>query len=95
MYIVLTRAYFLGRVLLLTAGGLSVSYTSPPPTRAAAITAEMATSCPDYEAWDAAVKAHVRPSEIRGITLNAVDYQGILLLSLLGRRPSMPAPRAW
>lgn len=85
MLILLTRAHFLGRVLLLTAGGLSVFYTSPPPTRAAAITGEMAISSPDYEAWDAAVRAHVRPTEIRGIGLNSVDYQGKCCCCCRGR----------
>ncbi|CAN0309448.1 unnamed protein product, partial [Hapterophycus canaliculatus] len=32
---------------------------------------------PDYAAWDSIVKAHVKPSEIRGIAVNAVDYQAI------------------
>ena len=72
--------------MLLTAGGLSFLYTSTPPTRAAApaTTTGMATSAssPDFEAWDAAVKSHVSSSEIRGIRLNSVDYQGIDLVDV-------------
>eukprot|EP00752_Nemacystus_decipiens_P011157 g9913.t1 len=32
---------------------------------------------PDYGAWEALLKAHVKPSEIRGIGVNAVDYEGL------------------
>lgn len=70
MIALLTRAGFLGRVAVVATGSLlSFGASSPKP-----LCAEMTT--PDYAAWDALVKAHVKPSEIRGIGLNAVDYEG-------------------
>lgn len=81
MVALLTRAQFVGRVAVLTtAGVLSVAKPSSHP----ALCAEMAAGnvkqqSPDFAAWDSIVKAHVKPSEIRGIAVNAVDYQGLLL----------------
>lgn len=72
MIVLLTRAYFLGRIVLLAAGGLSAAYTSLP---ARPVVAEMAKS-PDYGVWEAVLKAHVKPTTIRGIPVNAVDYEG-------------------
>lgn len=80
MISLLTRANFVGRVAVLTTAGLlsSVANTSSHP----ALCAEMANTgnvkSPDFAAWDSVVKAHVKPSEIRGIAVNAVDYAGVL-----------------
>ncbi|CAM9799604.1 unnamed protein product [Ectocarpus sp. 4 AP-2014] len=75
MIALITRAHFVGRVAVLAAtGALSVTNTSSPKHPCA----EMAgSSAPDYAAWDSIVKAHVKTSEIRGIPLNVVDYQGV------------------
>lgn len=84
MVALLTRAHFVGRVAVLTtAGVLSVAKTS---SNNPALCAEMAAGnvkSPDFAAWDSIVKAHVKPSEIRGIAVNAVDYQGLLWISEL------------
>lgn len=74
MIALITRAHFVGRAAVLAAAGaLSVTTTSSPKHPCA----EMASAAPDYAAWDSVVKAHVKTSEIRGIPLNVVDYQGM------------------
>lgn len=78
MIALLTRAGYIGRVAVLAAGGLLTSVTSSPKT---SICAQMTTS-PDYGAWEALVKAHVKPSEIRGIGVNVVDYDCELFYTL-------------
>ena len=71
MITLLTRAGFVGRVAVLAAGGLLTSVTSSPKET---LCAQMTT--PDYGAWEALLKAHVKPSEMRGIGVNVVDYDG-------------------
>lgn len=71
----LTRAIFVGRVAVLATGGL-LSIGTPKTL--------CAMTSPDYNAWEALVKAHVKPSEIRGIGVNAVDYEGELQLRWFG-----------
>lgn len=70
MIALLTRAGFIGRVAVLATGGLLTSVSSSPKP----LCAQMTT--PDYSAWEAMLKAHVKPSEIRGIGVNVVDYDG-------------------
>lgn len=31
---------------------------------------------PDYNVWEAILRKHVKPSEIRGIPVHSVDYDG-------------------
>lgn len=66
----LGRAGFIGRIAVLATGGLLTLGTPAPKT----LCSQMTT--PDYDAWDALVRAHVRPSQLRGIGVNVVDYQG-------------------
>lgn len=40
-----------------------------------AVTVDMSQS-PDYGIWEALLKAHVKPTLIRGIPVNSVDYAG-------------------
>jgi len=72
MIALLIRARFIGRVAALATGGLLTFGASHNPKPA--LCSEMTS--PDYAAWEALLKAHVRPSSIRGIEVNAVDYQG-------------------
>lgn len=64
--------------MLATGGLLTSVYTSPTKTLCAQMTS------PDYAAWDALLKAHVKPSEMRGIGVNVVDYDGEFQLRWFG-----------
>lgn len=68
----LARIHFLGRIALLSTGIWAVWSRQLPSF---AVTENMGEE-PDYSVWDRVLKAHVKPTVIRGIPLNAVDYDG-------------------
>lgn len=77
MIALLTRAGFAGRVAVLaTAGLLSAGTPSVEPGLCGEMTSSNKIS-PDYGVWESLIKAHVKPSEIRGIRVNSVDYEGV------------------
>lgn len=81
-----TRAHFLGHLSLIATTGLSTVCNQKQ-----AVTVDMSQS-PDYGIWEALLKAHVKPTLIRGIPVNSVDYAGEAyeIYSCLSTKDSLP-----
>lgn len=77
MLISITRAHFIGRLVLLATGISAVSKQSPP---AFAASDQRAMSQPDYNVWEQVLQKHVKPDVIRGIPVNTVDYDGEIVV---------------
>lgn len=70
--LLLTRThYFLGRIALVATSILTVFKQIPDWKMTQA-----AGKQPDYNLWEALLQKYVKPSEIRGIPLHSVDYEG-------------------
>ncbi|CAM9192830.1 unnamed protein product [Choristocarpus tenellus] len=67
------RVHYIGQIVLLTGISILKVQESVFPM---ADSQTVASSGPDFTAWDACVKAHVKQGEIAGISLNTVDYSG-------------------
>lgn len=75
-YSMLTRLHFLGTLALLAAELFVDSCTCTQPPRGVVMTDTAAVTRPDYDAWSKVLHAHIKPSTLRGIPVNAVDYDG-------------------
>lgn len=75
----LTRAHFLRRAVAIAIGGASFVASNSHPQLVKADSVEMSRS-PDFSVWDALLKAHVKPTTMRGIPVHAVDYEGTMMM---------------
>lgn len=72
----LTRLQFLG-VLTALAAEISVNSCTSRQGKAPLVMADRAAvTGPDYDAWGKVLQAHIKPTTLRGIAVNAVDYDG-------------------